>query len=218
MRLCIPGYNIAGREDRDGAPRAATPPTAPALRPSSFSPPPTRAVSHSEYNFEDGSDAYSLGEEEASIDSTDIRCGKLSLYYLTATGQVFEIAAADKQLLDLGSRIYQTSFDDNDLRKVGISVMKWILDPDSIDGPHVVQMMDLFNEYFEDVTTTLRAAGVRFDQLDGMGADGKPVAHHLALYFINEIKLMPARDLEDFLREVRMLKRDIVRTRRKIKT
>lgn len=81
--------------------------------------------------------------------------------------------------------------------------MQWLLNPDIIEPE---ELMDLFLEYFKDISDIFKVVIESGIEPNAVMAGGLTVVDHMVSYFLNEVSLMDMKDVHSFVQDAKRIK------------
>lgn len=98
-----------------------------------------------------------------------------------------------------------TRVEGRDIDFIKETLIKWMLAPDHVSFDFGEELMDLVFEYFKNLADVLtEAINCGSDDLNKVIND-KTVAEHMAIYFLDELSVLPTQDIVNFTKDLRDL-------------
>lgn len=104
-----------------------------------------------------------------------------------------------------GAGLTSTSIEESDIEFVKDTLIRWMLAPHLVPFDFAEELMDLVFEYFQNIASILSDAVKAGAKDMNRIINGKTVAEHMTLFFLNELSVAPTQDITNFTKDLREL-------------
>lgn len=92
-----------------------------------------------------------------------------------------------------------------DIEFIRDTLIQWMIAPEDVPFDYAEELMDLVLEYFKNLADILQDAQKAGPADLKRVVNNKTVAEHMTLYFLNELSVLPTRDIVNFTKDLRDL-------------